>query len=222
MKERRLIENEGFYVVLFLCFCVVVTATVFAVKANVDRMGARYNTGTDIADQLNDTKDVINRLPADGVETQAPAPTQVTQKAIVNSNPIFVKPIETGKLLKEFSDKELLYSKTLDQYAIHTGIDIEAKLDTPVKSIADGTLVKVYTDDKYGNSIWIMHADGVMTKYGNLSTLAMVEEGDLVQKGQVISGVGSDALMESLDPPHLHFEVLKGDKPVNPSKYVKY
>jgi murein DD-endopeptidase MepM/ murein hydrolase activator NlpD len=49
----------------------------------------------------------------------------------------------------------------------------------------------------------------------------MVEEGDVVKKGQPISGVGSTALFESLESPHLHFEVLKDGVAIDPSKYIK-
>jgi murein DD-endopeptidase MepM/ murein hydrolase activator NlpD len=223
--KKRLMEKEGFYIVLFVCFCLVVGATVVAVKTNIDNMGSRYDANADLTDQLtgDESENVVDRMPVDEVVSQpAVAETQMTTQAIVNSNPLFVKPVEKGKLLTPFSDTELVYSKTLDQYCMHAGIDVEAGLDTPVMAIADGTLVKVYTDDKYGNSIWVTHADQVMTKYCNLSTLEMVEEGDLVEKGQVISGIGNDALIESLDPPHLHFEVWIGDQPTDPSQYVEY
>ena len=57
------------------------------------------------------------------------------------------------------------------------------------------------------------------SKYSNLSTAAMVEEGDAVTKGQVISGVGNSALFESLDPEHLHFELWVDGQAVDPELY---
>ena len=126
-----------------------------------------------------------------------------------------------GTISKEFSDDVPVYSATLDQYVIHSGIDIEAPADTQVKAAADGMITKVYSDDKLGLSIEITHGDGIITRYSNLSTTKMVGEGDVVKKGQVISGVGTSSLFESLEPSHLHFEVLKDGVPVDPTTYVK-
>ena len=61
-----------------------------------------------------------------------------------------------------------------------------------------------------------------MTRYCNLSTDRMVEEGDVVEAGDVISGVGITALFESNDPPHLHLEVLKDGIPIDPAEFVDF
>ena len=49
----------------------------------------------------------------------------------------------------------------------------------------------------------------------------MVGEGDVVKAGDVISGVGITALFESMDPPHLHFEVLKDGNPIDPASFIE-
>jgi len=90
-----------------------------------------------------------------------------------------------------------------------------------VLAVADGTITKVYNDDKLGLSIEISHGNGLVTKYSNLSTTKMVGEGDVVKMGSVISGVGNSGLFESLESPHLHFEVLKDGISIDPSQYVK-
>lgn len=104
----------------------------------------------------------------------------------------------------------------------HYGIDIAAPLDTQVKAVADGTVTKVYTDDKYGITVEINHGDGLTSLYGNLSTDSMTEVSDVVTKGQVISGVGDTSLFESLDEAHLHFEMRKDGVPVDPKAYIAF
>ena len=128
----------------------------------------------------------------------------------------FVRPVKNGQIAKAFSDEELQYSVTLDQYELHKGIDFAAPENTPVKACADGTVVKVEKDDKYGLTIELDHGNGYVTRYCNLSTEGLVETGDVVQAGAEISGVGRAALFESQDPPHLHFEVRKDGVPVDP------
>ena len=131
----------------------------------------------------------------------------------------FTTPVEGASILKPFSMDAPLYSKTLEQYVVHSGVDYEAPADTQVRAIEGGTVTKVDTDDKLGLTIEIDHGRGMISKYSNLSTAAMVEEGDAVTKGQVISGVGNSALFESLDPEHLHFELWVDGQAVDPEMY---
>ena len=116
---------------------------------------------------------------------------------------------------------KLIYSVTLDQYMTHCGIDIEAPEDSQVVAAADGTVTAVYEDDRYGTSVEITHSGDMVTIYSNLSNSDMVEIGDTVTCGQIIGGVGSTGLFESLEPAHLHFEILKGGAYVNPADYIK-
>ena len=117
---------------------------------------------------------------------------------------------------------KLIYSVTLDQYMTHCGMDIEAPEDTQVMAAAAGTVTAVYDDDRYGTSVEITHPNDIVTIYSNLSTAEMVEVGDTVTSGQIIGGVGSTGLFESLEPAHLHFEMLKGGVYVDPAEYIKF
>ena len=128
-------------------------------------------------------------------------------------------PVESSKILKEFSAETPVYSKTLEQYVVHTGMDFEVPADTQVKAVREGTVTAVYEDDTMGITIEIDHGNGLKSKYTNLSTMEMVEEGDVVKQGQVISGVGNTALFETLDPEHLHFELWKDGQTVDPAEY---
>jgi len=128
----------------------------------------------------------------------------------------------SGKIITEFSANSPVYSKTLDQYMTHYGVYIASPLDTQVKAIADGTVTKIYTDDKYGITVEINHGDGLTSIYGNLSTDSMAEVSDVVTKGQVISGVGDTSLFESLEESHLHFEMRKDGVSVDPKAYITF
>lgn len=126
-----------------------------------------------------------------------------------------------GRVTTAFAMDTLVYSKTLEQWNCHSGIDIAADIGTPVKAVLDGTIAVVTNNDpKLGVVIVIDHGGGVKTLYGNLNSDKLVKEGEQVKKGQVISAIGKTAPYEIEDPPHLHFEVLKDGKNIDPQQYL--
>jgi len=94
----------------------------------------------------------------------------------------------------------------------HRGIDLKGKTGTPVLTTADGKVIHSGEDGKYGITVRILHEDGYVTVYAHLSE-QVVERGERVILGQKIGAVGSTGASTG---PHLHYEVLKDDKPVNP------
>ncbi|KYO65376.1 M23 family metallopeptidase [Thermovenabulum gondwanense] len=128
----------------------------------------------------------------------------------------------TGKIVTEFSKDTLVYSKTLNQWCAHKGVDIQADLGTPVKAALAGTVVEVKTNDPaLGVVVVIDHGNGVKTLYGNLMSDKLVKKGMKVKKGDIIGGVGNTAPYESEDPPHLHFEVIKNNESIDPQQFFK-
>ena len=125
-----------------------------------------------------------------------------------------------GTMYTEFSEDVLVYSKTLDQWSTHAGIDIKAEEGSPVRAAMDGVVDQVVNDPQLGLTIVLDHGGEVYTKYSNLSTLDLVSINQSIKKGDVISGVGKTALYEIADDPHLHFEVIKQGKSVDPKKYL--
>ena len=223
MRLNNKKPNDKVAVALVLCFCVVAIASIFTMKSNFDQLDLDDDDNLNIAqeDKVIDEgdKDVVKPVPTVDSTAQKPVPEEspaVPEKKATS----FTVPVE-GRITKEFSKDVPIYSPTLDQYVIHTGVDIEAPADTQVLAAGDGTITKVYNDDKLGITIEISHGNGIVTKYSNLSTTKMIGEGDVVKKGQPISGVGSSALFESLESPHLHFEVLKDGVSIDPRSYIK-
>ena len=98
---------------------------------------------------------------------------------------------------------------------MHRGIDLKAKKGTPVYATADGKVEKAVTHNKYGKMIVLKHDDRYQTLYAQLSAID-VKTGEEVKKGDLIGRVGSSGLSTA---PHLHYEVLKDGKAVNPEKY---
>jgi len=112
------------------------------------------------------------------------------------------------------------YGKRADPFtgkmAMHKGMDFAGKEGSEIVSVASG--VVTWSGDRYGygNLIEINHGNGYTTRYGHNAEL-LVEVGDSIEKGQVISYMGSTGRSTG---PHVHFEVLKKDRQINPAKFV--
>lgn len=100
--------------------------------------------------------------------------------------------------------------------ALHTGLDFQATIGTPIMAAAGGVVVTAETHPEYGNMIEIDHGNGLVTRYGHTSKF-LVKKGDLVKRGQVIALVGSTGRSTG---PHLHFEVLVQGTQQDPQKFL--
>jgi murein DD-endopeptidase MepM/ murein hydrolase activator NlpD len=100
---------------------------------------------------------------------------------------------------------------------VHWGIDISAPSGTEVQVTADGVVLRAGREAGYGNEVLVDHGRGIITKYGHLKWIE-VAAGQEVKKGQVIGTVGMTGKSTG---PHLHYEVLVNQMPVNPAKYLR-
>ncbi len=98
----------------------------------------------------------------------------------------------------------------------HQGVDFAAKEDSDIVAVASG--VVTWADDRYqyGKMIEINHGNGFVTRYGHCKSL-LVKPGDIVKKGQTIGLVGSTGRSTG---PHVHFEVHKNGRVVDPASYI--
>jgi murein DD-endopeptidase MepM/ murein hydrolase activator NlpD len=126
-----------------------------------------------------------------------------------------------GKVITTFAMDTLIYSKTLEQWNAHKGIDIAADIGLPVKAAMGGKVTEVKSNDpQLGVVVMIDHGGGIKSIYGNLQSDKLIKKGEQVTKGQVIGAVGNTAPYEIEDPPHLHFELIKDGININPLQYL--
>jgi murein DD-endopeptidase MepM/ murein hydrolase activator NlpD len=104
-----------------------------------------------------------------------------------------------------------------DNGEFHAGVDIANVADTLVHATADGTVRFSGWSHGYGNMVVIDHGYGVSTLYGHTSK-ALVKVGDRVMRGQVIGYMGTTGRSTGA---HLHYEVWRQGRPVNPMSYMK-
>ena len=98
----------------------------------------------------------------------------------------------------------------------HRGLDIVASPGTPVRAAADGLVTVAGRQAGYGKVVHLSHGSGLATRYGHLSEI-LVRPGQRVKQGDVVGKVGSTGRSTG---PHLHYEVLRAGRQVNPRKYL--
>ena len=192
------------------------------------------NSSVSNANVLNTTKDQNTIANNNSTNNTNTSKTEETTNATENNikdekeevkeekveDPIFVKPVE-GETLREYAKDKLVYSETLKEWVTHPGIDIKAEKTSVVKSAADGKVVSIKNDPRYGLTVVIEHQNNFKTVYSNLLTAEFVTEGEEIKSGQTIGTVGNTAIFEISDEPHLHFEILKDNVNVDPGIYVQ-
>ncbi|MCI5072229.1 M23 family metallopeptidase [bacterium] len=108
------------------------------------------------------------------------------------------------------------YGARLDPFthklAFHGGLDFRGKVGDPVKAALSGTVKYAGKKGRYGNVLIIKHDKGYESRYAHLSKIK-VKKGDSVSKGDVVAEVGSTGRSTG---PHLHFELLKDNKKLDP------
>ena len=104
----------------------------------------------------------------------------------------------------------------LEDYYMHTGVDISNEIGTPIYATADGVVRHVGFESGFGKRIFITHQGGYETHYAHLDSY-QVKEGDEVYKGQIIGLMGNTGLSTG---PHLHYEVIKDGDKLNPIPYL--
>jgi murein DD-endopeptidase MepM/ murein hydrolase activator NlpD len=102
---------------------------------------------------------------------------------------------------------------------MHWGIDISTNQGNPIYATADGIVIKVLKDKYLGNNVTISHGNGFTTVYGHMKDMKtrVVREGQSVKRGDVIGYVGQTGKAVG---PHVHYEVHRDGKPVNPYYYI--
>jgi len=120
----------------------------------------------------------------------------------------FIWPVE-GKINQGFEEAE---------NRRHQGIDISSSVGTPIKASSAGTVIYSNNTIKgYGNLIILRHSEELVTVYAH-NQVNLVEEGTWVEKGQIIGKVGQTGKTSG---PHLHFEIRKSNKAIDPLLFLR-
>ncbi|MEQ8482950.1 MAG: M23 family metallopeptidase [Pseudomonadales bacterium] len=123
------------------------------------------------------------------------------------------RPVTWGWMSSPFGKRVDPFS---GQMSWHSGVDFAGRKGSDVIAVASGVVTFAGKRYGYGKLVEISHGDGYVTRYAHHESLK-VETGDIVKKGQPIGTMGTSGRSTG---PHVHFEVLKNGRPVDPRAYV--
>lgn len=219
------LKKQGFYVVLGLCIlCIGIAAAVALLPKGAPEQAeptpmaqaAGVNEDERLEEAIRPTPSASPKPSAAPTPTAAPAATKAPAKKTQSKA---ASPVE-GEIIWGYAVDALLYSKTLEQWTTHDGVDIAARLGSKVKAIKGGTIQNVYEDGSLGVTVEIAHDGGLVSVYANLAENPPLEKGMRVDAGTTVGTVGDTAVSECALDPHLHFALYKDGEPVDPARYV--
>lgn len=227
-KSRKTV-NTGLYVIIALCLLIVGGAAWFAITANNNDGNNETPYSSDENSVYSEPQSSYNESvleppltsntpaapTADSVSKEPYSSKSETTNTKKEEKIVFSMPIE-GKVVKKHSTTELQFSVTYGDMRLHSGVDIEAKIGTAVSACADGVIESIEPNTNMGTVVTIDHKNGITVKYASLDNLKF-KEGDSVKMGDIIGTVGT-VTAECADKEHLHLEVLKNGKSVEPLK----
>lgn len=235
-KVKDFFRKEGFYVVLFLCICLVATGAAISYKQSKNNSTGRdttiedNNKNDEVSSNINENnkasgmqnaeiaKDNSNSTDKDNKDNNE-SKTTSAQVQLQFENPV------DGKLIRGYTYPKPVMMDETNQRTIR-GVDIEAKIGTNIKAAEDGIIEKIEnTGVEDGMTIVIAHANGIKTKYTNLNENVNVKASETVKKGTVIGTVGDTAKLYSKEKfgEHLNLQVLDANnEQVDPSSYFNF
>ena len=212
--KKKLLENDIFYLSLFVCVCLVAVGGLWLTNNNVNKL----------ASNNADENQEIHLIDSDRKEEAIPTTTDSDQNLAKVKEEKDDSTDKLGflgnKVIREFSEKEPSYSETLNVWEIHKGIDVSTKEGQEVKSLLNGKVIDVYKDDENGMSVKIQSDNDTIVVYSNLSEDIKVEKNQEIKEEQCIGLAGNTTSVESKDEQHIHVEAFKGKEPIDPMSLI--
>ena len=231
-------KRKGFYIILLFAFTAIgIYAILSSIMPDPDKnkrieTGSVYSTPAPYAAAVPANADAVPQSDKDDALMPTARPTAAPAAAspgsaetAAGSQPAadLCQPPVSGRIIKDYSADDLVYSETMKDWRAHCGVDIGANPDTIVTAIKDGTLKKVYEDSLLGTTVVLHHSDGgIDSVYSNLKDVSDLPIGSEIKMGDTLGKVGSSAVSEQNDEPHLHFEIRKDNEPLDPKEFVAF
>ncbi len=210
-KKIKFSDNPKFAKTLY-----GVVIAVLCITAIVIGIVAANNRGTDEPPEEPPITDGNQNGNENGGNEQTPGGTDKEPAKLS-----FISPV-VGTVVKEHSLSVPVFSTTLEEWRIHTGIDISTPEGASVFAAEAGEVSKVYNNPLLGYTVEITHSDDIKTVYSNLDpkSATAVKVGDKVTSGQAIGTVGDSSISELAEEPHLHLDFIVNGNKVNPLDYI--
>lgn len=155
-----------------------------------------------LADQINDREQQLDTLES-----------LMTNRSVQKDVFVAGRPVLKGWMSSRYGRRTDPFN---GKVAWHSGVDFAGKLGSEIIAVASGVVVESGERNGYGGMVKINHGNGFQTRYAH-NKKNLVKTGDVVKKGQIIALMGSTGRSTG---PHVHFEVYKYGRPVDPASYI--
>ena len=219
VKVAQFFKKNIYVILMIICILAIATMITLAVVLNnnndADTVLKPIVSGDDNSGDLKPpTVDPGNdKDPDDDKKPDVPI-----VKPPVKQDFVMADPLDEYTLGQAYSE-EHVFNNTHKYWHPHEGMDFTAAAGSNVKCVFDGTVKEVTNDSYYGATVTIEHQDGFSTVYKLLDNVSL-KAGDKVSKGDVIGQVSDSALDEIADGAHLHLELYKDGKIIDPMSYL--
>ena len=191
-------------------FCTVLILTIVTVSAYTS-----IKNSSDVVVDTNSPSTDVNSSTNVGDNKEEDKDVSTTETII------FGLPFENATISKEYTDSTLLYDATTKLWCTHQGLDFACKDGQEVKAVFDGKIIKIENSMMSGTVVHLKVSDSLTVVYKGLGSNVSVKEGDVIKKGAKIGRIVG-FLAEKADGVHLHLEVLKDKKLVDPTEYFSF
>lgn len=229
-KFKKFLSGKGFYAALAVCLTAVCGVAVGTFIHSLPPVSQDPSSQAGVsAAATRKSEETTRERPVDVPLTNVPddrtVTTAQTNTTAAPSNvhvgpaqpELFVLPL-SNEVLKEYSDGKQVYSKTMEDWRTHNGVDFKGEKGQKVKALADGTILSVEKDALWGSVITIDHGFGIRSKYCGVEPTS-IKKGDKVEVSDVI-GYVSDIPCELLEGAHLHLEITANGQFVDPVEAI--
>ena len=230
-KVKDFFRKEGFYLVLFLCLCVIATVAIVTTKKNKS-LEEGNSAQRDFTLNINENEsseakkqnaEIVEQNNENETEVAQEEETDVNVSAGTNTEVSFSNPIE-GIVSRGYTyPKPQLMSDGTSRNI--RGVDISATVGSEVYAAAVGEVKEISKNVTEGNFVVIAHSNGLYTRYGNLADDIKVNVGDRVTEETVIGAVGNSAKILSNNElgEHLNIQVQDSTgKDLDPTAYFTF
>lgn len=188
------------YLILAACILLIAAITVITVCAVNDWFQPQLTADSGV------------NKPVEPVPDDPDKPTDVDVTA--------VNPVSTMDVSREYTfGKDVTLSGS---YRYHIGLDMAAKVGDKVVACLDGTVEDITIGDvTNGNTVTISHEGGTVTVYRYIDVKEGLKKGDKVKRGEQIGTISEPCGKEKKQGAHLHFEVKKNGKNIDPAEFLE-
>ncbi len=222
MKEKNFYGSKKLYrAILTGCLIAIVGISAVVYNLSVPKNPLQNSSISSQALTTRTLKTISENNEAANVPaTGIPKPTTTTTTATTvaeSEKPYtgnFAAPT-AGKVIKDFSEGEMVKSETMGDWRIHNGTDFTAGEGESVFAIQNCTVMNVDKDEMWGVTVTVLCPGELYVKYCGLADTLKIKKGDKLKKGAVLGNAGALPIESALEG-HIHIETSVGGEVVNP------